>query len=338
VERDMTIDLNGVLSYYGLGDPLGAQPAERGYVNATWEIQTTSGRYFLKRYHPSLRNTATIRAQHTLIEHLRRLGFPAPAILRTVADDSLLILSGEFYEVQEHIEGDFCNHENPAHLREAAVVLGRYHSIAAGFQTLALRQRELYGPVFLRRNLGKLVTDWGLEYNPSFTTAIRQLASQTDDLETRFTTHGSLPHLVIHGDYYADNLLLRDDRIVSVVDYDKAGWQPRVAELAEALIFFASTRPGQLKHLIYPGPLTWETVEVFIHQYCSVIRLTENEINALPDYVGCTWMQVSLENLRERRRRPAFAAEALHEVAMLGEWAAANAKEMIDMVKHVGYI
>jgi Ser/Thr protein kinase RdoA (MazF antagonist) len=331
----MKIDLNGVLAYYDLGDPLGAQPAERGYVNATWDIDTTSGRYFLKRYHPSLRNTATIRTQHTLIEHLRRSDFPAPAVLHTITDDTLLISNGEYYEVQEYVEGDFYSHEQPAHLQEAARVLGRYHSITAGFQTIALRRKELYGPVFLRRNLGKLVTAWGLEYNPSFTTVIRQLASQTDDLETRFTTHGSLPHLVIHGDYYADNLLFRDNCIVGVVDYDKAGWQPRVAELAEALVYFASPRPGPTKHIVYSGPLEWKTVERFLLHYTSVIKLNENEIRALPDYVGCIWMQVSLRRLLEQHRRPAYAAEALREASTLGEWAAVNAERMIDMVERM---
>ena len=327
----MKIDLNGVLSYYDLGDPLGARPADRGYVNTAWEVNTTSGRYFLKRYHPSLCHATTIRAQHFLVEYLRQSGFPAPAVLRTLTDTTLLILRGEYYEIQEYVEGELCNPERPAHLQEAALVLGRYHAITADFQTMALRQRELYGPVFVRRNLGKLVTDWALDYHPAFTSTIRHLASRTDDLETCFTAHGLLPHLAIHGDYYADNLMLKDDRIVGVVDYDKACWQPRVAELAEALIFFASPRPSQLKHLVYPGPLNWEAFERFLHQYCSVIKLTEKEINALPDYVGCIWMQVSLENLREQRTRPASAAEALREVATLGEWAAANAARMIEI-------
>ena len=43
----------------------------------------------------------------------------------------------------------------------------------------------------------------------------------------------------------------------------------------------------------------------------------------------------ALENLREQQSRPPSAAEALHEVATLGEWAAANAAKIIDAVKHL---
>jgi homoserine kinase type II len=329
----MKIDLNGVLSYYDLGDPLRARPAERGCVNVGWVIETTSGRCFLKRYHPSLRNASVIHAQHALVEYLRRSGFPAPAVLATITGDTLLMLNSEFYEMQEHIEGGYYDRQLPAHLREAALVLGRYHTLTAGFRTLALRQGDLYGPVFLRRNLGKLVTTWGLEYNPIFRSSIRKLASHTDDLETAFTSHGALPHLAIHGDYYADNLLFRDDRIVGVLDYDKARWQPRVVELAEALIYFASPEPATLRHIVYPGPLEWERVERFLRSYANKVELSQNETRALPDYIRCIWLQVSLQRLQEQSSRPAEAAEALHEVVVLGEWAAANAAKIVDMIE-----
>jgi homoserine kinase type II len=329
----MKIDLNGVLSYYDLGEPLNTEPAERGYVNATWKIDTSSGRYFLKRYHPSLCDAPTIRTQHTLVEHLRRSGFPAPTVLPTVTADTLLVLHDEYYEMQEYIEGDFYDHQRPAHLGQAAQVLGRYHTLTASFQTVALRQGELYGPVFLRKNLGRLIAAWGLAYNPFFASIIRQMASQVDDLETCFTAHGALPHLVIHGDYYADNLLFRDDRIVGVVDYDKARWQPRVVELAEALVYFTSPRPGILKHLVYPGPLEWEPFERFVRDYASKVKLHENETHALPDYIRCIWMQVSLQRLSEHSSRPTEAAEALQETLALAEWAAENAEQMVQVVK-----
>lgn len=329
----MKIDLDGVLSYYDLGDPLRAWPAERGCVNVGWVIETMAGRCFLKRYHPSLRNASVIYAQHTLVEHLRRSGFPAPAVLATITGDTLLMLNGEFYEVQEHIEGGDYDRQNPAHLQEAALVLGRYHTQTAGFRTLALRQGDLYGPVFLRRNLGKLVTTWRLEYNPIFRSSIRKLASHADDLEIAFTSHGALPHLAIHGDYYADNLLYRDDRIVGVVDYDKARWQPRVVELAEALIYFASPEPAALRHIVYPGPLEWERLERFLRSYANKVQLGDNETHALSDYVRCIWLQMSLQRLQEQSSRPAEAAEALHEVVVLGEWAAANAVKIADMIK-----
>jgi homoserine kinase type II len=192
---------------------------------------------------------------------------------------------------------------------------------------------ELYSPAILRANLAALIEAWELDRDPDLVQTARQLEAHADDLTARFASHGTLPHLVIHGDYYADNLLFQENRIVGVVDYDKARWQPRVVELAEALIYFASPRPGHLTHLVYPGFLEWEPFGRFLRHYASVVTPDEDEIRALPNYVRCIWLQVSLQRLSEKECRPAEAPEALREVLMLGEWARANAERMIETSK-----
>jgi Ser/Thr protein kinase RdoA (MazF antagonist) len=117
----------------------------------------------------------------------------------------------------------------------------------AGFAPQALRDLgELYSPAILRANLDSLANIWKVDRHPEMAQIVRQLEDHADDLVARFAQHG---------DYYADNLIFGDDHIVGVVDYEKALWQPRIVELAEALIYFASSRPGHLQHLVYPGLL-----------------------------------------------------------------------------------
>jgi Ser/Thr protein kinase RdoA (MazF antagonist) len=332
----MTIYLNQVLSYYDIGDPCSARPVERGFVNEDWKIETTSGSYFLKHYHPDLCRPDIIRAQHTLVAHLRRAGFPAPATIPTTDGDTLLISGGEFYEVQEYIIGAFYDHDQPGHLREAALTLGQYHTKVAGFTPQALHDLgELYSPIILRANLSNLAGTWELDHDPGLGQIVRQLEVHVDDLVARFASHNTLPRLVIHGDYYADNLLFKDNCIVGVVDYDKARWQPRVVELAETLIYFASPRPGHLQHLVYPGFLEWPPFERFLRHYARVVKPDESEIYALPNYIRCIWLQISLQRLSEMGPRPPEALEALREVLALGEWAKANAGKMIETSKEM---
>jgi homoserine kinase type II len=330
----MAIHLDRVLSRYAIGKPCSARPAERGFVNENRHIETPLGSYFLKRYHPSMGHPDVIHAQHALVAHLRQAGFPAPAIVPTIDGDTLLALDGDLYEIQEYLGGTFYNHDRPEHLQEAALVLGRYHTCVAGFAPQVLcSQDDLYSPAILRANLIDLINAWELDRDA---TPVQQLEAHADALTTRFATHGTLPYLVIHGDYYADNLIFKDDHIVGVVDYDKAGWQPRVVELAEALVYFASPRPGTFKHLVYPGPLEWEPLEHFLRAYARLLRtyanvvaIDENEVHALPDYIRCIWLQMSLKRLSEKVPRPPKAPEALREVLALGEWAEANAEKMI---------
>jgi Ser/Thr protein kinase RdoA (MazF antagonist) len=336
----MDIDLRKVLTHYDLGEPVAFWRMERGFINDDWESKTTQGYYFLKHYHPDLRHPRAIRTRHALVAHLRQAGFPAPAVIPTASGDTLLALEDELYEIQEYIEGTPYDYSRPEHFQEAARTLGRYHACVKGFAPQALRDLgELYSPAILRVNLTDLADAWELDHDAELAQIVRRLEAHADDLAARFAAHGALPHLVTHGDYYADNLLFergRDSaRIVGVVDYDKARWQPRVGELSEALIYFASPRPGHLKHLVYPGFLEWESFERFLSHYGSVVKPNESEIHALPDYIRCIWLQVSLQRLGEKGARPVEAPEALHEVLTLGEWAEASTEKMVDAGKQV---
>ncbi len=304
------------LAAYDLGELKALRQCERGYVNENWVVETARGRYLLKRRHPSLRCPDVIQAQHALLVRLHQAGFPVPALVPTVRGDTWLVQDGECYEVQAYIQGAPYDPARPAHLLAAATTLGRYHALAEGFAPPALHLGVLYSPALLRENLGRLARAWAASQDAPLARLVQRLDAHADDLARRFAEHGPLPHLVIHGDYYADNLLFDRDRIVGVVDWDKARWQPRVVELAEALIYFASPRPGPFQHLVYPGVLDQEPFARFLDAYARVIALTDDERRALPDYIHCIWSQVSLQRLAEKPRPPAARA-ALREVLTL---------------------
>ena len=318
-----------VFQHYDLGRPVAARRVEQGFVNDNWIADTTTGRYFVKRRHPDLRQPAVIRAQHRLMARLRAEGFPAPVVFPTTAGQTFLVVGGEFYEVHGYIDGGPYDRDRPAHLAEAATTLARYHTHVQGLRLRPLcRSGHLYSPQTLQANLAALTRAWGADRDAGLTAAVRRLEAHRTDLAARFARHGSLPWLTIHGDYYAGNLLFDGDRIVGVVDYDKARWQPRVVELAEAAIYFASPQPGDFRHLVYPGVLNLAAFARFFQWYGRAVCLQEDEARALPDYVRCIWLSISLQRLLEGGPNPASAQDALSEVLALGDWARENEGEM----------
>jgi homoserine kinase type II len=325
-------ELVQALRHYSLGELRAARRIERGFVNENWIVTTERGRYFLKRRHPALRQPEIIRAQHHLMQRLEQSGFPAPPLIPTTQGATMLVLDGEFYEIQGYIAGETYDHNRLAHLEEAALTLGRYHTRARGFAPHALRQPgQLYAPGMARAALTRLTSAWQLDQNPELGPVLYQLHAHVTDLVARFAGHGPLPHLIIHGDYYAGNLLFAGDCIIGVVDYDKARWQPRVVELAEALIYFASPRPGPLQHLVYAGWLDLRPFAHFLQCYARVVAPIENELYTLPDYIRCIWLQISLTHMLQQGFRPPGAGEALQEVLMLADWAAANAHAIVEV-------
>jgi homoserine kinase type II len=322
-------ELARVLGFYDLGDLKTARWVDRGFVNDNWVLETDQGRYFLKRRHPAWRQPALVSAQHDLLRWLRRERFPAPSVVPLCAGATYLTLEGEVYEIQQYIESESFDHHRPQHLDAAARTLGRYHACVEGFASPALCDLgDLYNPAILSDALSCLCEAWAVGQDVNLAPVIRQLERHATLLAARFESHGDLPGLIIHGDYYADNLLFDGDRVVGVVDYDKACWQPRVVDLAEALIYFGSTRPGRLRHVVYPGFLEWAPFERFARGYCEAVTLSTEETEALPDYVACIWVQVSFQRLLERRSRPARAIDALQEVLALADWADAHAGRM----------
>ena len=333
----MEQELARVLHAYGLGVPVAVRRIEGGHVDQNWVAETERGRFFVKCRNPRRRQPVQImQAQHDLISHLRRSGFPAPNMLRTSAGQSFLVLDGEVYEVGEAIEGDPFDHDRPEHLAAAARTLGRYHLAVDGFRSSALAQHgPLYSPHGASTALGRLLEAWHPRADPELGPLVQELGTLADGLAERFGVHGSLPHLIIHGDYYAGNLLFKGDRVAGVVDYDKASWQPRTAELAEALIYFSSPRPGYLQHLVYPGVLEWGLFARFLQGYVQVLAMEDVEIEALPDYISCIWFIFSLRRLVENHPgRPREARAALCEVLELGNWARANAGKMVDIARN----
>jgi len=325
IPTDVDDELAKVLRHYALGDLVAAQRIKKGFVNDNWDVSTDLGRFFLKRRHAELRRPHVIRAQHDLMQRLRLAGFPAPTVFSTQTGDTILDLEGQVYEIQEYIVGEPYDFGDPSHLDEAARTLARYHGTVEGFEPLALGELgDLYSPSIARKLLRALVEAWQFGDDLELMSMARALDTFIAGLIARFSAHRPLPHLVIHGDYYADNLLFDGNRIVGVVDYDKSRWEPRVVELAEVVIFFASPRPGHLQHLVYSGFLEWDPLDRFLRQYARKEALLEHEICALPDYVCCIWVQMSLANLVKKERAPE-AGEALQELLTLSAWALDNA-------------
>ncbi len=328
----MEHELARVLSHYALGELRAAQRVERGFVNEKWTLETTCGRYFLKRRHPDLRRPDFIRAQHDLMKWLRQADFPAPVVLPTLSGETFLVLDGELYEIHEYIEGELYDHDRLEHLEEAARMLGRYHISVKGFASQVLRDLgALYSPVILNTTLAHLKASWQLDQDSDLMQMVRGLEVQAADLAAHLAGYEALPHLVIHGDYYAGNLLFDGDGIVGVVDYDKARWRPRVLEVAEALIHFAAERPGHFKHIVYPGILDLGVIRQFVAAYAEVVSLSESENQALPHWIRTIWLCASLNPPLEPPMSLEAAPQALPEVLALAGWAQAHGSDMVEI-------
>jgi Ser/Thr protein kinase RdoA (MazF antagonist) len=177
----------------------------------------------------------------------------------------------------------------------------------------------------------RLRHEWRGGIGPRVGRLCEALDDHVANLVARSREYAELPELVIHGDYYAENLIMEGDEIVGVIDYDQAHWCWRALEVAEALIYFAREPGKRLRHIVYPGALDLDAVRRFLSEYCSVVCLSDAEINALPLFVRTIWMCAALDPPLRPRPNVQAAPLVLPEVLYLAEWAQAHAAEIREI-------
>jgi homoserine kinase type II len=321
-----------VLAHYDLGALKTCERIEHGYVNQTWTAETTAGRYVVKRRHPELSEPRLIRGQHALVRHLCAARFPVPYLAATRWGETFLELERDVYEVQEFVPGALCDPDRAAHQKTAARTLGWYHRVVEGFDHPVFhRGRERYGIRALARILDGLGEAWEGKRTPELDRLYRALQRHASDLVACYRGFGRLPELVIHGDFYAENLILQGDAIAGVVDYDLAHWCARTLELAEALIYFAREPKRRFQHIVYPGVLDLGLVERFLASYTEMVGLSVAEVRALPHLIRTIWLCASLDPPLRSRLSAEEAPQAVPEVLALADWAAAHVAEIVEM-------
>lgn len=318
-----------IIERYGLGDLRAREDLTLGTINWNCAVETSQGRFFLKRRHPALSAPALIEAQHQLIAHLRANGIPAPEVHRTPGGDSFVAHGGHLYEVHAWASGQRYDGGQPGHLEAAGAMLARYHLAARTFEPpepLLRRRGWLYGPAIMERLARYLEGRWsGLD---DWWAEMRERAATIGEAHPQ---HADLTSLVIHGDYYANNLLFEGDHIVALLDYDNAAHQSRVVEVAEALIYFANQRDERLSVGVYDGIMNLERVGRFMAAYDGVWALTPGERAALPATVQAIWLTVSLRRLDERADASRGEALArLREAKLLSDWVEAHSAALVE--------
>ena len=283
-------------------------------------------------YQPPHFREERLEAQHALIQHLHQTGFPSPELVRTRQSTTWLELGDEVYEIQAHIPGELCDAGRPAQLAAAAFTLGWYHNAVQGFDHPALhRMAERYGVVALERIVERLMQDWRGKLSARMATLCEALQSHVADVRARFCRVSGLPELVIHGDYYGENLILQGDVVAGVVDYDGAHWCTRAMEVAEALIYFGREPEIRFRHIVYPGVLDLDAIERFLAGYGGAATLSEAEILVLPDLMRTIWLCAALDPPMRSPMSAKEAPRALPEVLALADWARIRAADIIEI-------
>jgi homoserine kinase type II len=219
-------DSNALALEYGLPKVLTVRAVREGSVNTHYLLETARGRFIIKI--DEVKSEIEVKRELDLLLFLRKHGFPCPVPLADRRGRHCHDWLGKQLSIYRYIDGHSVIPDDisGAQLENVGRVLADLHLITKAYKKGVDsrfnfdRVAEIYAGVRgrLPHYLKKIVRtlDEELEYLQNY-------------LESK------LPKGIIHGDLFADNVMLKGEKVVAVLDFEAAGRGKFIFDLATAV-------------------------------------------------------------------------------------------------------
>jgi len=225
---------------YGIGRCIQFSQCPEGYLNDVFIVQTRRNRYILKKH--VVRNTeAKLRAVISLLGYLKSRNFPCDYLIPTKSNDYFIEFRGGIYSLHNFIDGS--NYSSTKELNSeqiivATKVLAEYHRVVWEFKPEGENLEPSDLPLMFTCD-----ASWFRLYieNHCHVFANKEQYHLTlaniEKLEKNLAHKGilPLPHVPIHGDFGAHNMMFRGNRFAGVFDWDLLQYAPRMVDVCGSL-------------------------------------------------------------------------------------------------------
>jgi homoserine kinase type II len=215
-------DLAELIAAFGAGELLSAKGIAEGVENSNYLVDTTDGRFILTVYEKRV-DVQDLPFFLSLIDHLADNGCPVPRARHTRSGAATVSWSGKSIALIEFAEGLSVSHPNPEQARSVGRALGQVHKAAASFP---LSRPNGLGP----EGWFALAERCGEDLDGIQIGLRERVAKECTFLNSHWP--GDLPHCVIHGDLFPDNVLMIGNSVSALIDFYFACTEVRAWDVA----------------------------------------------------------------------------------------------------------
>lgn len=303
MENELNHIKNIVEKNYELGEVVKVERISGGYVNISYVIETSKGKYFLRRYRDTAKRSE-VKFEHELIEHLINSGFnKTPQLYKTKTGKTYVAKFERknaykklvFYAIFEFAKGEdkytwYYPYCNPLELRDAAKTLAEYHIYVKDFKPKAKKKTvSLDKLIFnLRREFENLSRKAdATKFCELFLANKEKLKDKSMEVykELKTVDYENLPKMVIFGDFHLGNLKFKDNKVTAMYDFDWVKWDARAYDVAYAIYYTCGIWGEKGKNAIDVNKALEffkAYQEAFIEAKKENEALSSREIEALP--------------------------------------------------------
>lgn len=204
---------------FGIDDMTDFQAMDGGSENTSYRIATSSGDYVLTICdQKSLQHTTRLAS---ILVYLSDHGIRTSRVVSPPDEPIVVLHDDKPVMLKRHIDGEIRSNLSGNILLQLGEEMSRLHQLPAPSY---LPESFSYG-----RNYFSQVTDSDLDHS-----YVDWLAEKSDYLAKHIP--GSLPLALIHGDLFFDNVIVRDDELMALIDFEEACHYYRNFDLGMAII------------------------------------------------------------------------------------------------------
>jgi len=302
----------------------------QGTNNTIYYVEAQAGKFVLKFYGDTTAS-AQIEYEHTLLKHLQEAGvsFSVPAPVPAASGETLVFVEDNEPPLARVallplLPGQSADRKNLRHTYAAGRALGELHCALAGFDPKGqTNQLPPWGDLDC---IHSLVTDalkvpQSLLLNPNQQARLHNTLMGVLEAKSRLYT--TLPVQTVHADYLSSNIVIEQDQVVGILDFEFATRDLRLMDYICGLDHFALFPWKSVSH--------WDFVQAFYTGYSEYISFTPEEVQELPN----AWLLQRASSiiywtgwLREGKATYQSVVDAVTETLLLEDWFKDNSDKL----------
>jgi len=272
--RLSTTEVNAFLKQYNCGDLTGITGIIEGVTNSNYRLTSSSGNFILTVYEQL--DELTLNTLHRLQNHLHKHGLHCARVIKNNQGNTFSKLQDKPVALLEQLDGSIAYPISNQLCQQVGLTLARIHLSPAmddfdrpnprGFDWLFATARSLINDL------------------PAEDQAILQ---QELEFLSRFSSL-ALPAGSIHADLFPDNVLVRDNSISGIIDFDFACNEVYLFDICVAINAWCNKNRGELDRI---------RMRDLLSAYSSLRPLNQEENLALPMMLRATALRFWLSRL-----------------------------------------
>lgn len=270
-----------------------------GILNTNYLLNTDRGKFILR----VLEGNRSFDSEKEELDFLLELNKIIPCTIpyKTKSGATLIRYNNKLMSLFYYIDGEKIEKITPDYLKEIGILLGKLHNFSQN-KIISRKTRIDENYYFKKLNL-KSVNIPKVDIDE-----ISKLYNKLSKIN--FT---SLPHGIIHNDIFPDNVFVKDNKIVGILDFNDATTAPFIFDIGIVINFWIRIKR-------FDSTQEREYIKIFLDAYESIRKLTSKEWELLDMGIlkmALAFILVRIDRLIVRKEESALIEEKSYKELML---------------------